>query len=1203
MKRALPLVLLVALVGVVLFILFGGDPPTDLRGPVTTVEADDGPAAATFDDEGPTRDLPTLDEEAFDPRGLKTGIGRFGLHGTVVDEFGAPLADMWVAAYSAPYPFMDFEVDLAEIVEQPLAFELEPLAATRSDADGRFLLEGMPGRGTYLVARGQLHLTRGRQEVSPAALDTEEGVVLHTVPGASLSGEVIDETGAPVANAEVFVTPDIMYLPQAIRSRDIYFERLYTDGAGRFQLDVVPAGMKLSAIGLDGATHPGMRSIGPFPGGGAGKATVRLTEVGSLAGSVLDEEGEGVGNAKVVAIPLDLRMIAGFVRDIPAYTTSTRADGSYLFPELPRRNVILFAQGREGRSVPATASVNSANATAPKPLEIKNLYDLKGRVIDSEGRGIAGVRVALKSIPTGEEASNRFRGGMPSGSQLLLQAADEILPELLPDETWMVTDGAGRFRLPAWRGASLRVSAEGYADAVYELGGMPEDMEAALLLFKPGSISGKVLSSSEGKPLPFFVVNANQQEIAMDPKADVDVDWEDDDDWESYRARRDAAEAGARSAAFAGVIRDDEWAVLPEQPTMSELMNTKFNDSGDGEFLIENLTPGTWRVEVRAAGHIVERQTEIEVLPGEETEGVELRLSRGATLQGRVVAFGTREPVANAVVTIGDSKESGWAAYFNMGLETTAMARSGLDGSFTLEGIRPGMEWVHVMAEGFSPTAIKGRPLEEDEFRDEVVIQVRQGGTIQGQVTDRHGAPLPARMVVGVAPDSQDFWQAATDTEGFYQAKNVKPGTYFLVTAALDDEALYRADFMSVLGGSRMANAYVEEGQTAVIDIQDLAAGGTRLTGRIMAGGEPVRNAAIFAMAADSGGIFDLRMATARADEEGEFLFKSMAPGKYNFQVQGKDWSGTLEVEVPDVPEDDQTLETPTGRVRGRVVEEATGLPVDGATVQLVFLDQSGGMMAMFMGGQRSEWESTDEDGWYEFENVPEGRYRIEVDAGGWRSRGLATTDSAGMGPLGKVESEVFTLIRNDEKQMQPLQLPVSSAIKVLASSSDGKDIRRGFSIRAVPVGETEGESAEEWGWGGEGTVNGLKPGTYDVTVSSDGFMAETMEDVVVGYGETTEVSIVLRKGVRLNARVLNSNGQPLMGAKMEVYDAEGARVDGLEGRGAMFSSFFASEDGTVPLGSFAAGSYTVRAEYEGTVLKRSVSLSGDDGGLVEFRF
>ncbi len=90
---------------------------------------------------------------------------------------------------------------------------------------------------------------------------------------------------------------------------------------------------------------------------------------------------------------------------------------------------------------------------------------------------------------------------------------------------------------------------------------------------------------------------------------------------------------------------------------------------------------------------------------------------------------------------------------------------------------------------------------------------------------------------------------------------------------------------------------------------------------------------------------------------------------------------------------------------------------------------------------------------------------------------------------------------------------------------------------------------------------------------------------------------------MRLNARVLNSNGQPLMGAKMEVYDAKGNRVDGLEGRGAMFSSFFASEDGTVPLGSFAAGSYTVRAEYEDTVLERSVSLSGDDAGLVEFRF
>jgi protocatechuate 3,4-dioxygenase beta subunit len=1201
MKRALPLVLLLALVGVVLFILSQDGSEKKDTDPITIAQGDDGPEAATFDQEGPTRVGPVEEEEPYDHRMTKVGLGRFGLYGTVVDERGAPLPNMWVGAYSAAYPFFDFEVDLQEIVDHPLSFELEPIAATMADENGKFQLEGLPGRGTFLVARGSLHLTRGRQEVSPSDLDSEEGVLLHTVPGASLSGDVIDENGAPVANAEVFLAPDIMYAAQAIRNRDIYFERLFTDGAGHYELDVVPAGMKLSVIALDGATHPGMRSVGPLPGGGAGKATVQLTEVGSLTGVVQNEDGEAIRNAKVVAIPLDLRMIVGFVRDIPAYTTLSGSDGSFAFPELPRRNVIMFAQGREGRSIPTTSAVTGAESTMTKPIVVKNLYDLKGRVIDEKGNGLGGVRVALKSIPSESDDLTRMRGGMPSGSQLLLQAASEILPELLPDETWMVTDSAGRFRLPAWRGASLRVSAEGYAEAVYNLTGIPEDKEAALLLFKPGSISGKVTVASTGDAMPFFVLNAKQNKIAMDPEANVDVDWEDGDDWRSFRDRRDAAEAQARSTAFVGVIRDDEHAILPEQPTMSELMNTQFHDEGDGTFTIENLTPGTWRVEARADGFIVERENDIVVNPGEETKDVVLGLERGATLSGRVVAYGTREAVPNALVTIGDSKESGLTAYFQMGMETTALARSDLDGNFTLEGIKPGLEWVHVMAEGFSPTAIKGRPLEADEVRDEVVIQVRQGGTIQGQVIDRHGVPLPARMVVGVSPDSQDFWQAATDVDGNYKAEHVKPGSYFLVTAALDDEALYRADFMSILGGSRMAQAFVKEGETVTIDIEDLSAGGTRFTGRIMASGEPIANAAIFAMAADSGGIFDIRMATARADEEGEFLFKSLAPGTYNFMIQGSGWNGSIEVDVPDVPEHDATLETPTGRVRGRVVEEATGVPVEGATAQLVFLDQSGGMFAMFMDGNRSEWESTDENGYYEFENIPEGRFRVEVDAGGWRSR---DRDSTSGGVLGKVNSREFSLIRNDDLTLENLELPVGSAIKALVTGSDGKDIERGFSIRAVPNDTSDGASEEEdWGWGGEGTLNGLMPGTYTVTVSADGYMASRMENVVVGYGETTEVSFTLDKGVRLSARLLNANGQPISGAKMQVFDTNGKRVDGLEGRGATFSSFFASEDGTTPLGSFREGTYTVRAEYEGTTREKTVSLNSQDPGLVEFRF
>ena len=40
-------------------------------------------------------------------------------------------------------------------------------------------------------------------------LGSAQGVLLHTVAGAELRGSVVDEFNAPVANAEIFVTPSL----------------------------------------------------------------------------------------------------------------------------------------------------------------------------------------------------------------------------------------------------------------------------------------------------------------------------------------------------------------------------------------------------------------------------------------------------------------------------------------------------------------------------------------------------------------------------------------------------------------------------------------------------------------------------------------------------------------------------------------------------------------------------------------------------------------------------------------------------------------------------------------------------------------------------------------------------------------------------------------------------------------------------------
>ncbi|MCP4093037.1 MAG: carboxypeptidase regulatory-like domain-containing protein [Planctomycetes bacterium] len=1208
MKRFLPIVLIALFVIAVVWILNSGD-----KNEVQPDTPNTTPAVAEMEEAtlegGMERTNTVIEEEVFDPRGLKVGAGKYGLHGTVVDEQGTPLGGLWVAAYSVSLPLMDFEFSPEEIFERPLDLNLEPLASTMANEDGTFQLEGVPGRSLFLVARGKHHLTRGRQAVQAEEVGSEKGVLLHTVPGAVLNGHVVDEMGGPVANAEVFVGPSYLYVIQAVRNRDIYLERIFTDAAGNFSIDSVPANARLTIAALDGATHPGMQDVGPFLPGSTVEATVRLVETGTLSGRTVDSDGEGMGGVKIVAIPLDLRMVVGFVRNLPDWMTESSADGSFEFPQLPRRTTVLLAQGRDGRSAPYTARVAGKTNEMNEDITVETTHQVSGRVVSMDGRGVANAKVFLGSIPSKADDSQDIQGGrgmIPSGENLLIGAAREILPELLPSETWAYTDAGGKFTIPAWNSAKLKVEAPGYSDSYFDLpGDLEEDKKLALILLKPGSVSGTVVDGKTKMPIKMFGVSTNLQASKLDPE--IDLEMEEDEDWRQFRERHRIAEGKARSEVMDGILKDDEVSVLPAGSMMNNLKNVAINDDGSGKFQIDGLMPGTWRLETRAGGYVLERTHDIVVEAEKVTEGVNIELSKGATLTGQVVAYGTREPVSGAVVTIGWSKESGLSSYFSMGLESMAFARSDKDGMFSLSGIEPGMEWVHVVAEGFSPTAIKGKPLEDDEVREDVIIQVRQGATIQGYVYDRHNQILAGRMVGGYSMDSQDFWQTSTNEDGFYQAEHVKPGNYFIVTAALDADKLFQGDFMSVLNGSKLVNAFAREGETLNIDITDMSANGCKFRGKLLSGGQPIANSALIMMATDGASMFDMRLATAQSNAEGEFEFPSLAPGSYRMQLESEIWRGAIEVEVPDADEDYQVLNTPMGKVYGRIVEELTGEPVSGATVKLVRNDSSGGMFAMFTGGKETDFEQSDESGNFEFEGKSPGRYHIEVEMNEWGSVALdGGSDSGGGASLGKASVKTFELSRDASYPVGDIRLPIASAIRVHITTSNGKQPDRGYNLVAKRVdGDDDGgkEDTETWGWGESSLISGLNPGTYDITISGRGYITTRLEGVYVPQAETVDIDAVLEEGLPLNARILDPNNQPIAGAYVQVLDGAGNRVDGLSGTGARMSRMFASEDGTMPLGSFAPGSYTVRVEWDGQVKTQTASLAGTEVTVVEFQF
>jgi len=1162
------LLILAVLAAALAWALFLQDDDAGGEGPgLTQVDTLELPTAgAAVADREEIEDLPEVGREP------KIGSGRFHLPGKVVDEAGAPVPGAWVFAHSSPFPIIEFEGGIEELFSKPLDFTLEPLAATLADDEGRFSLEGLHGRTLYLEARADRRLTKGRIRVPPRRLLEDGEIVLRTVAGGALTGTVVNASGTPVAEAEVLVSPGIKYLLAAFRNREFFAEHVFTDAAGRFHLPAVPAGCVLTAYGMDGAIRPGMTEIPPVGRGGHSRVEIQLSVSGTLSGKVVDSDQKGVPGAMVLALPLDLRRAVPFLRDAGAWTARTGGGGQYRFPELPQGNYLLLSQGGGARSAPLGAPVAGESMAPDLELETKEIVE--GRVVDVRGRPIANARVELVSIPTNKDGDTK-KG--PGDFNFIMEIAEELLPELIPEPTFVRTNASGRFKIPAWKTARLRVVAETHVPSDFKLTeALKEDKKPVLLLTRPGSIEGIAVDGAARKPVQFFMARAERKGKA---EGEPWVDWKNPP-------------------------AEDEHVLVSTQGWKGQLSggSMRLFDAGDGKFKLEGLMPGEWVAVVQAEGYQPAESTVLTIKEGVARKGVIVHVSRGATVSGRVVRRGTDEGIPGATVVVGEGKETSFLGLLQGFGDLTAIGETDANGDFRVTGAVDGSDHVSVLSDGFASASLEIEPVQEMEERQGVRVEVSVGGTLTGRVTDRHGNILPGRMVGAMSPESQDFQQTATDAAGIYSMENMVSGTYFLVSASLDDDSLFKGDLLSTLGGTRFTTAFVPEGGVATVDIVDPSAGGCRVRGRLEKAGIPLPGAALTALGMESTGMLDIRFSTAKSDENGEFEFRSLAPGEYTVQVEAGVWRGPLSLVVVDLPEDFVVLSVPEGRISGIVVEEGTGNPVKGAVVRLQPTSSSAtGIAAMFGGrGPGAKRETTGDDGRFEFDGVDQGTW--EVNASG-SSRWGGSGDSEG-NFFGEASSVEVELARNQIKDMGEVLLPVGGNIRIEVVTASGEKLSRGFSVAAIHP-ESGDQEMESFGWAGNpALLRGLPAGAWEVRVASEGYASVVLDDVEALAGQTTQREVVLQKGVELKVAVLEADGSPAKGARVELLDLQGRTVKANEGQAAFFRQLFGgAPGGAVTLGFFAPGNYTVRATLDGEVRETGAWLSPGEGSTVEIRF
>jgi hypothetical protein len=212
--------------------------------------------------------------------------------------------------------------------------------------------------------------------------------------------------------------------------------------------------------------------------------------------------------------------------------------------------------------------------------------------------------------------------------------------------------------------------------------------------------------------------------------------------------------------------------------------------NSDGSFEYVDVRPGTYFLIAEASGYAGGRSEQIVIGPSERREGVEIKLSRGATVVGKVVD-GQGKAVGDATVSLEASSEAAgpggpFLDIFKRQMRRDAKETRTLpDGTYRLPNVLDGRYAVKVRHPGFGPFD-DPNPFEVPKGGEVARPDVRlaRGGGVRGRVLTKSGAPDPQAMVTvssTIAGSATNQRQATTDTDGRFEVSGLAPGEYRVI--------------------------------------------------------------------------------------------------------------------------------------------------------------------------------------------------------------------------------------------------------------------------------------------------------------------------------------------------------------------------------------------------------------------------------------
>lgn len=882
--------------------------------------------------------------------------------------------------------------------------------------------------------------------------------------GAQVTGRVVDADGTPIPDVPVSLYVEERRLSQRTLVSSSHSEpdfQALSDAEGTFRVTGLPEDRFDVLIDPPGFGGRILRGVDVPDEGVVDLGRIELEPSRRITGFVLDAQDRPVPEARVTLLSAD-----GFSRTLTKRTPlevtggtaiDSQADGSFRFEDVPSGGrFVLHASAPE--RVPSMAFDVAADGTEPIELILRPAARLFGRVEDPSRGPVPGVWVQLIDPeeggvirwPMGRERSDehgRFAfEGLPAGAYGFV-LGDHVLGDVEIQAVLDLAEGEekGPVVLTQSSRAALEVQVTGadFEPAV--------DVEVSV-----GVVDGPRLEASadaEGKvvfddlPPGQIVVSARhpllgtaEQRRSLQPGPnDVTLVLES-----GGRIRGRVVDADGEPVANAQLDLE------PVDATLSALAHSE----PDGSFEMKAPSPGTYRLRTEARGW-ASADLPLEV-GARDLEGIEVRLSRGTDLVGRVLGL-----EAEDLTRVRVSARSRATRRFVKGVVSH-------DGGYRIQGLGSGA-W-QVTGELSDPRRVVEEQVTVDpeSERAELDLQFSEGYALSGVVRLRDE---PADRAVVYLRGMGSLIEDRTDGSGSFRFAGLEPGEYRLSVSV----------FASDLGTQRTVS--IDSDRTLEIVLLS-----TRISGRLVSSrGDPVPGVGVQVLPIDDPDALGYGLSSTFTREDGRFFLPPVAEGSYRLIAQVPDLGSVAErIEAAGSDLDVGDVLVERGRTLSFLPRRADGSPVE--TIAVVLMDAARNLVG---GGQAS----ADPDGVFRLPHVPEAARMAVVFPG--------TSD-----PL--IAPRELPI--PEDAEPVPVEFPVGS--RILIRWDDAASLHAAVRLydaegRLPPRLELSPGGGEPMA-GKEHSMGSLLPGVWTVELLAPDGSTETRE-VTTRPGETTEVVFTRR--------------------------------------------------------------------------------------------